>query len=492
MHLNIGLGRPLGSTWTWVLVAASLGLAPAASARRGGIVVESCQGCHDNGLPQAELEMTAESDVIEPGDTVNFELTIRGDGASAGGTFITTADGIGTLEALPGEGLAFRERGLAHTTPKAAVNGAVTFRFAWRAPTEPGGVDFRVVGLAANGNGQASGDAPGSNEFQWAYGCEGRLFYLDLDRDGYGRQSLGTRIGCAGDPPPSGYAAEDGDCDENNEMVNPGATEVCNRRDDDCNGEIDENAPELMMWPDNDGDGYYASENGEPTIGCGDMPGFASEKGDCNDSDPDVNPGATEVCNNLDDNCDGEVDERARPQCGVGWCSRYSPTCDPADCEPGPPSVETCNSLDDDCDGIADNNVCSDGTICSGADCVALDDANIAGSGGLPPSGGTGGLPSTPGSAGGPSIAGSPAIAGAAPTTAGAVGEPSEPETTEEGCSVASGLGRPEMNRGGWFAFIATALGLGVRRRRRGAQRYSARYSQRSGRRSMIFPSAGP
>jgi hypothetical protein len=237
-----------------------------------------------------------------------------------------------------------------------------------------------VVAVAANGNNASTGDFPGSGAFQWAFGCPGRKFYTDLDRDGYGAEHLGTRLACDGDPAPTGYAALDGDCDENNENVNPGATEVCNRKDDDCNGEVDENAPAVEMWPDEDGDGYYRSRTATPEIGCGGIPGFAALGGDCNDDDPEVNPGATEICNNKDDDCDGEVDDRVRPQCGVGWCARYSSSCDPADCKPGPPGVETCNAFDDDCDGVADNDACPSGMACLASECVADGPLPAAGS----------------------------------------------------------------------------------------------------------------
>ncbi len=142
-------------------------------------------------------------------------------------------------------------------------------------------------------------------------------------------------------------------------------------KDDDCNGQIDENAPPVMMWPDADGDGYYPFQTGTPKIGCGSVAGYAARGGDCNDHDATIHPGATEVCNLKDDNCDGEVDERVRPTCGLGWCSRYSPTCNAADCVPGPPATETCNSFDDDCDGELDNGACPAGMICSGSQCVS-------------------------------------------------------------------------------------------------------------------------
>jgi hypothetical protein len=239
----------------------------------------------------------------------------------------------------------------------------------------------------------------------------------------------GTLLGCASDAPPTGYAATDGDCDENDETVHPGATEVCNMKDDNCNGQIDEGAPPVVMWPDGDGDGYYTYQLGTPKMGCGNLAGYAARGGDCDDRDAEVHPGATEICNLKDDNCDGRIDEGVRPICGVGWCARYSPSCDPADCVPGPPAQEICNSFDDDCDGRLDNGACPTGMVCSGTRCVA--------SGGGGP-GGTGGVAVSPAGGGGTTSV----------TTGGTVGSgggsAGDHPSSASGCAVGSALdGRP-------------------------------------------------
>jgi hypothetical protein len=259
-------------------------------------------------------------------------------------------------------------------------------------------------------------------DFQWVFGCTATTFYADLDRDGFGSKVWGTLLGCAGDAPPTGYAATDGDCDENDETVHPGATEVCNMKDDNCNGQIDEGAPPVVMWPDGDGDGYYTYQLGTPKMGCGNLAGYAARGGDCDDRDAEVHPGATEICNLKDDNCDGRIDEGVRPICGVGWCARYSPSCDPADCVPGPPAQEICNSFDDDCDGRLDNGACPTGMVCSGTRCVA--------SGGGGP-GGTGGVAVSPAGGGGTTSV----------TTGGSAGDH---PSSASGCAVGSALdGRP-------------------------------------------------
>ncbi len=103
-----------------------------------------------------------------------------------------------------------------------------------------------------------------------------------------------------------GYiATSDGgdDCDDGDPSVNPGATEACNGVDDNCDGNIDEGVP--ATYTDADGDGY-----GDPNspLACSD-PNGVTNSADCNDTDPLAFPGADEVCNGHDDNCDGHVDE---------------------------------------------------------------------------------------------------------------------------------------------------------------------------------------
>jgi Putative metal-binding motif len=408
-------------------LAAVLARHPSAHARANGIVADSCDGCHGSGTP-TDVSVTADPATLSPGASITFTLTIRSPIIKVGGAYVTTG-GVGTLQALPGEGLAVNSQGLTHTAPKPVSNGAVTFRFGWQAPAKPGAVDVYVVVVAANGNNAPTGDSPGRGDFQWVFGCTATTFYADLDRDGFGSKAWGTLLGCAGNAPPTGYAATDGDCDENDETVHPGATEVCNMKDDNCNGQIDEGAAPVVMWPDGDGDGYYTYQLGTPKMGCGNLAGYAARGGDCDDRDAEVHPGATEICNLKDENCDGRIDEGVRPTCGVGWCARYSPSCDPADCVPGPPAQETCNAFDDDCDGELDNGACPTGMLCSGTRCVAT------GGGGL---GGTGGVAGSPAGGGGTTSV----------TTGGTVGSgggsAGDHPSSASGCAVGSASdGRP-------------------------------------------------
>ena len=105
-------------------------------------------------------------------------------------------------------------------------------------------------------------------------------FYVDADGDGYGGES-DTVEACAA---PKGYAASADDCDDSDPAFHPGATE------DDCSDPNDYNCDGSVAYADVDADGFAACE-------------------DCDDTDAAVHPEAAEVCNGLDENCDGAGDE---------------------------------------------------------------------------------------------------------------------------------------------------------------------------------------
>jgi hypothetical protein len=98
------------------------------------------------------------------------------------------------------------------------------------------------------------------------------------------------------------------DCDDARANVSPRAPEVCgNGLDDDCDGDMDE---ELLVdgFADADGDGW--GDSTIPMSGvCPGTPGFAAMGGDCDESSPALNPGATEACDMIDNDCDGVADD---------------------------------------------------------------------------------------------------------------------------------------------------------------------------------------
>ncbi|MCA9490213.1 MAG: thrombospondin type 3 repeat-containing protein [Myxococcales bacterium] len=103
------------------------------------------------------------------------------------------------------------------------------------------------------------------------------------------------------------------DCRVGNAAVHPGAVEVCNGLDDDCDGDVDGGAVDAVdAWRDGDGDGE--GDPGAPASLCEPTAGLVLNDLDCDDRDPDVRTGALEVCNGLDDDCDGVTD----PDCPEG------------------------------------------------------------------------------------------------------------------------------------------------------------------------------
>ena len=102
-----------------------------------------------------------------------------------------------------------------------------------------------------------------------------------------------------------GFSENNGDCDDTNAQVYSGAEEICDGLDNDCDGFVDEDAGSIF-YQDSDGDGF----GGSTTIqSCEQPSGYVAQGGDCDDSDATINPNAVEVCDGIDNNCDGVVDE---------------------------------------------------------------------------------------------------------------------------------------------------------------------------------------
>jgi len=205
------------------------------------------------------------------------------------------------------------------------------------------------------------------------------VFYRDEDGDGYG-QVGSTTDGCR---PPEGYAETPGDCDDAEAAVYPGATEVCNDIDDDCDGLIDIGATDASTWyADTDSDGYGAPSTA--TDACDQPTGMVADSDDCDDTTAAVSPAATEVCNGIDDDCDGLTDDddsSVDTATATTWyddddgdlygdasastvsCDAPSSTavtdstdCDDTSASINPGETEVCNSIDDDCDALIDDD----------------------------------------------------------------------------------------------------------------------------------------
>ncbi len=204
-----------------------------------------------------------------------------------------------------------------------------------------------------------------------------RAWYPDADGDGYGSNGA-TVAQCS---QPDGYSGTNDDCDDSDGAVNPGAPEICNGIDDNCNGVIDGDSPDAEVYhPDLDGDGYGDANTSESS--CTVVSGWTTDGSDCLDSDASVNPTGTEVCDGLDNNCDGTTDPNGSPGSttyyvdndGDGYggsdtieaCALpagYAATstdCDDTTTAANPGQREVCDGIDNNCDGTVDEDSAED------------------------------------------------------------------------------------------------------------------------------------
>jgi hypothetical protein len=441
-----GSKRPPGLVFAAGVALAVLLLAPSVSwARRGGIASQGCSGCHSGG-PTPTVTITSDPAVINPGQMVTLSVAITA--PSVAGLYMTAS--TGPLTPIAGEGTAIMSGGITHTAPKKVVNGVATFRVGWTAPATPGGADFIVYAVAGNGDGGSKGDGPGMGFNAFVFGCTGTTFYRDFDGDGVAGPLSGYTKACT---QPMYYVLKQGDCNDSDERIYPGAPEKCNKQDDNCDGKIDEGLPIVTYHVDMDGDGRGVAAG--PTVtDCAPPKGYGVGTDDCDDTKNFVFPGATELCNYIDDNCNGQTDEGARVTCGTGWCRRLGAGCGSTDCTPGPPRPEVCNAFDDDCDGVNDNG--SDFQLCEGPGLQCID--GICVKAGSVPDGGhpDGYVPPPTGAAGGTGIAGTGVVD---PT--GASGSTGLRNGPEGGCSIASRDASPVL------VFVLVLVLVAVRDRTR-------------------------
>jgi hypothetical protein len=313
-------------------------------------------------------------DQFNLGDTVRIAVTVSGSAINVGGFYLTTA-GKGVLTPVGGDARSSGTQAT-HTSPKNANGGSVTFEVDWKAPSDPFALHLSAYGVAANGSNTPQGDSAAMPivNIDRLVGCTGAMYFRDFDGDGYGTSLV------------------------------------------------------------------------PPILDCSAPAGYVDKGGDCSEEDPAINPGAQEVCNNVDDDCDGEVDDNAAPTCGVGLCRRYAEYCSAtAPCFPGTPTPEACNGLDDDCDGKVDQGaLCMGGMVCQAAECKTLDAALAADPTFVPDegtdpttipmtgTGGTGAAGSTSGSGG------SPVVGGGGSTTPATGGTPTQSMPQTGGTAVMS------------------------------------------------------
>ncbi|MCK6503867.1 hypothetical protein L6R53_10785 [Myxococcota bacterium] len=214
-----------------------------------------------------------------------------------------------------------------------------------------------------------------NGEIDGADAVDVKTWYEDLDLDGYGVTDL-VIVSCQ---EPKDYVLLSGDCDDTDDAIHPGAAEVCDEVDNDCDALTDDADPGLQTasasawYPDTDLDGY--GDYSAYTLACVQPEGAVDVGGDCDDGDPAVSPAAPEYCDGLDNNCRDGVDEEGAVDASTWYADADEDdwgvedetvqacdepegyAADPGDCEDGdeavnPDAQEVCNDgVDNDCDG---------------------------------------------------------------------------------------------------------------------------------------------
>ena len=203
--------------------------------------------------------------------------------------------------------------------------------------------------------------------------CTPIVYFRDVDLDGYGNLE-DSILACE---LPIGYVLNGTDCDDSNDLIHPGIEDLCNGTDDNCNGLFDEDAIYFIWYLDSDEDNF--GDNSIDSLSCFDLPGYVNNNFDCNDTIASINPDASEICNELDDNCNFIIDEGLTINTfyidadgdSFGDADLFINSCleliagyvlDSTDCDDlnilvNPAAIETCNSFDDNCNLTIDEDL---------------------------------------------------------------------------------------------------------------------------------------
>ncbi|MDO9376040.1 MAG: MopE-related protein [Ferruginibacter sp.] len=188
--------------------------------------------------------------------------------------------------------------------------------------------------------------------------CDGQVdeglsltYYKDVDNDGYGDDANPIEA-CTR---PDGYVDNDKDCNDANASIHPGGKEICNGIDDNCDRIVNEGLNKIF-YKDSDNDGF--GDHAKPVEACSNPDGYVDNDKDCNDATPAIYPGAKEICNGIDEDCNGLIDEEFADFAG----DRIPDCIDTDDDNDGVPDLSDCDPLDKKKDKVLichkGNNIC--------------------------------------------------------------------------------------------------------------------------------------
>ena len=193
-------------------------------------------------------------------------------------------------------------------------------------------------------------DGDGYYDEDRAYGEIVRPYFVDADGDGFGDGDFVVEPPIFACAPPEARVSNNYDCDDTDSQINPDVVETCNDTDDNCDGTVDENAGDTY-WTDADGDGH-----GDPdsfTVACEQPPGTTTSSDDCDDTDEARFPENPEVCDGIDNDCDGDLLPGEVDADGDGFLACED--CDDAAADVYPGALEVCDGADSNCDGATDD-----------------------------------------------------------------------------------------------------------------------------------------
>ncbi len=196
---------------------------------------------------------------------------------------------------------------------------------------------WEAVSEAEGGDG-GSFTEPDSDSTTWTAPLEEGVVDIIItvrDSRGIATTTVPVLVGPGVDGDGDGYAVVQGDCDDANADIYPGAPELPDNIDNDCDGQVDEGSDEV----DDDADG------------------FSDLAGDCDDTNAEIYPGATETINGIDDDCDGLIDDNteAFDDDGDGFTEQEG-DCNDTNAGINPAATELLDAVDNDCDGVTDEN----------------------------------------------------------------------------------------------------------------------------------------